>query len=222
MNDKQFEREYMGTFEPRHAALLPPRRSRLAAVLAALTDRPESYWTGSFRDGYEATADNRGVSLTLDRDRVPVDPPLIARGQWCVGTPAEAWELLAARDLIPLSWTDHPRRFERAYHCPHGKLRGCSWCGPGIRTIPSTLAEIVAIASDVVGVETAEAIVGQQFPQHTVLWSVRPKKEIDDRLAEARRGSRQPETPEDKGLAELGYLRWSLMDPYCMVLCPML
>lgn len=215
MSSKLFEQEYMGTFEPRHAALLPPRRPKLADVLAALTDRPEGYWAGSFRDGYEATADNRGVSLAIDRE-------LIVRGQWCAGTPAEAWEILAARDLIPLSWTDHPRRFERSYHCPHGKLRGCSWCGPGIRTIPSTLAEIVAIASDVHSIETAEAIVGQQFPQHTVLWSVRPQKEIDDRHAEARRGNRRPETPEDKGLAEIGYLRWSLLDPYCMVLCPAL
>jgi hypothetical protein len=72
MNDKQqFEREYMGTFEPSRVPP-PPLRPRLAAVLAALTDDDPEWWVWQVKhteqwDFYTRAVVTHGAALARER-----------------------------------------------------------------------------------------------------------------------------------------------------------
>lgn len=223
MNDKQlFEREYMGTFEPRRGPLPLPQRPQLAAVLAVLTDRPESYWAGSFRAGYKATTERGGVLLEYDVARFSVDPPMLMRIRWAK-TVAEAWEVLATRGLIPLSWLDNPRIFEHEHHRSSRRMRGCpDYCGVHRTALPHNLAEVASIASDARGIETAEAVAGQFLPGRRVIWSSERRAIVLAMVEETGPARGSDLATLDRELWEMGYLRYSDSKDWVTLIYPVL
>jgi hypothetical protein len=148
-------------------------------VLAALTDDDPEWWAWQVKHTKRWEFHGRGVvthgAMLAGARR---DGGLFWRHEIDDGglsmrpiTPAEAWEMLAARDLIPLSWTDHRRRFgmrggARCYHCPRGtRPPVCTLCDgtklrcDGFGEYPATLEDLVAFASlDPERVERAERL----------------------------------------------------------------
>lgn len=124
----------------------------------------------------------------------------------CLGTgllvdPSEAWEVLAARGLIPFAWIGEARRgFQRWY------VGGCQGCGgskivpakqsktgrdepcghcagsgrqerSGVLPRPLSTAACVALASDAAAVETAEAVAREVTRRRRVVWRGLPAGE---------------------------------------------
>lgn len=235
---QQFEREYMGTFEPSRG-LQPPRRPRLAAVLAALTDDAVEWWewqiahavdwnfgpNGVVTSGYMLAAERRDGVVFWRREEGGKDP-------WTRSiTPAEAWELLAARDLIPLSWLDNPRRFgvlgpERCGDCPRGaKPPLCVMCD-GTRLFagallphPSTLAEIVFFASlDPEAVERAELLAAEAIQhQRAAAWRFGA---VDHEPHGTARRVQALRAINDLGIGTGQTRRGSALAPYAILVCP--
>ncbi|MBL8683609.1 MAG: hypothetical protein JNK05_30845 [Myxococcales bacterium] len=80
--------------------------------------------------------------------------------------PAEAWEALAARDVVPLSWVSHPTRqvVVDGVKCPRcrdpfvGHTRKCPRAA-----VPATVAAALTLASDPATVETVESLALEAF-----------------------------------------------------------
>lgn len=239
MNDKQlFEREYMGTFEPRHG---PPRRPRLAAVLAALTDDDPQWWEWQIKhterwDFHHSGVVTHGVALARHRR----DGALFwhrendSRGLARPITPAEAWELLAARDLIPASWVDNSRRFgvrtargRTCYNCPPpSKSKHCPLCdntrivAATLSTTPPTLADVVAFASlDHEAVDRAELLAIEHVgTARLICWRFGA---VDPETASAHGYRQEP----GQAIAGLGFgfalaPRDTPLHPYKILVCP--
>lgn len=168
----------------------------LADVLGALTN-VEARWLRPFTERFtHLEISPRGLysGLTVYTDRGP------HRGAtFCVVDPRAAWELLATRGLIPMTWVDDPGR---RFVCTDGDCNGdgiasvdpfdgttavCPSCaGAGLLPHPSRLDEVVAFAADVGGVAQAEALAREVLPFERAVWSL-----IDPRsyaMLVARRG----------------------------------
>lgn len=224
MNNKQlFEREYMGTFEPRRG---PPRRPKLAAVLAALNGWPVDARAFQYEIDHKKRLHLYGYAVYAD------DAPTIFFLDDL--SPAEAWELLAARDLIPASWVDHPRRFgvrttrgRTCYNCPPiSKSKHCPLCdntrivAATLSASPDTLADVVAFASlDHEAVDRAELLaiehVGTARP---ICWRFGA---VDPETASAHGYRQEP----GQAIAGLGFgfalaPRDTPLHPYKILVCP--
>lgn len=210
MNGKQFDQVYR--FSP-----------RLAAVLAVLSDEPEERWTRCVEEGH----------------RLSFGPPLVCAYDCHLDTPVrpvyrpeEAWELLATRDLIPLSWIDHPRRFgvlgpEPCGDCPRwGKPPPlCTMCddtrlfASALSPHPATLAELVAFASlDPEAVERAELLAAEAIQhQRAAAWrfgTVDHEPHGTERRVQALRAI------NELGLGTGQTRRGSALAPYAILVCP--
>lgn len=101
----------------------------------------------------------------------------------------EAWEVLVARGLIPMSWVDDPRRrFVRftpdsvGIECHHG-FDHCPECDGSLAS-PASAAECLVFASDIEAAITAEAIARELTKHDRVMWRVRRRAAIERRLSE--------------------------------------
>ena len=163
-----------------------PRRPMLGAVLAHLTGTSPALWA-EFAVLGDVSADECGASMAGGRrggSRSIVVP-------WTTTDPAEAWELLQARDLIPL---DYRGRFVcgvcggsglvsvgsvRAMQCPDCDVGH----GHGHRPHPPTVAALASWASlgfaasddGVPGILGAEELARTLSPDAPVWWRVAPQ-----------------------------------------------
>ncbi len=119
--------------------------------------------------------------------------------RWTTRNAAEAWEILSSRGIIPIDAVDDPRRRFECSECEgwgriHSAvvdirndamspltLRACDAClGAGIMARPSSLPDVVSIASAWPSVPTAEALAQETHRAHgggyafeRVAWSFR-------------------------------------------------
>jgi len=126
-----------------------PVRARLAEALACVTDMPVEGWTRSL-----AT-----LGLVWRTDHVllmHVQPGL--RAYFTVASPQEAWERLVTRGLVPDGWAPHATRFFA------DDARG-----PAASEMPATIAQCVALASDMDAVLAVEQLFAARArPPNTV------------------------------------------------------
>ena len=178
-----------------------PRRPALGAVLDALTepsngDPPPSFWCTV-------------PPVVIDRGAVVVvgSPYHSVRYPWATTNPAEAWEILQARDLIPL---DYRGRFvcERCNGSglvivdrESGERDFCDVCAEedanatgGLRAVghrphPPTIAALAAWASlgfaasddGAPGILGAEELMGELDPDALTRWRVTSVADVDPR-----------------------------------------
>ena len=95
---------------PDPARILRPRRPRLAEALACVSRLDLALWASDVK--LRVRAD--GVFADVGRS----DPPFYP---WEIHDPAEAWEVLSARDVIPAAWVQNPAR---AFACVECEGRG--------------------------------------------------------------------------------------------------
>lgn len=163
--------------------ILRPARPRLAAALACVTGLTATAWQQQLDAGCEL-AFQRDHVLPCHNEVLGVCAPLI------ISDPTEAWESLAAQDLIPMAWV--LGETHRAFVCGgcDGNLDGSSISYPcevcrneGRTAVPTTVAGCVAFASDVQGVLTTEAFVQEivhalrpwgEPVRERILWRVAP------------------------------------------------
>jgi hypothetical protein len=146
------------TTEP---GVLNPRRPQLATALACVTNVAATEWAKAIRWGSPSRIElGERDALTL---WAPCGP---GRGSTLLITdPAEAWEALATRGVIPDAWVGDARRAfsdTAACYCDalepdDGPCAGCRGIEQ-VRATPWTVAACVALASDVAGVTQAEAL----------------------------------------------------------------
>ena len=156
-----------------------PRRPMLGAVLDALTAwgvgdgaPPPSVWVG--RAGFGASAD--GVVVAI--------PEIVERYRWTTTDVAEAFELLQARDLIPM---DYVGRFVCLVCQGAGRYfrsassGDCQTCDrTGVRPHPFDVAMLASWASlgfaagddGAPGILGAEELARQPAPPGPVMWRV--------------------------------------------------
>ena len=182
---------------------MTPRRPALGAVLDALTepsggDPPPSFW-----------CDAQGAPpVVIDRGAVVVvgSPYHSVRYPWATTNPAEAWEILQARDLIPLEYVG---RFVCERCNGKGVLHGtatpggrdyCDCAVPddgfvsGLRvtghlTHPPTIAALASWASlgfaasddGTPGILGAEELMGTLDPAALIRWRVTSVADVDPR-----------------------------------------
>jgi hypothetical protein len=109
-----------------------PRRPQLAEVLACVTDTPVAHVQAAL-----AACPPRAWNRRFHRSELWNHLPALERMTAAPEAPQharEAWERLAARDLIPVGWLADPDR------------------------VPESLELALSLAADPVGVETAEAL----------------------------------------------------------------
>lgn len=141
------------------ARVFRPARPRFAEALSVVSALPAAEAVAAWERTIELRAHNKRI------DDVWVRRP---RG---LRDPAEAWELLATRDVIPRSWAEraparhrvrceclvcavHTRPSVRS-RCP--ACRGAGWSA-GDGAAPPTIRGCLTLASDPDGVERAEAL----------------------------------------------------------------
>lgn len=97
------------------------------------------------RDTAETDADERAWDELAARALRPARANLarIDAALDGVASADEAWEVLAARGLIPLAWARHPARLLRRFRDPH---------------VPPTVSAARLLAADVPGIERAEVL----------------------------------------------------------------
>lgn len=131
-----------------HARLNNPRRRRFWDALSVVLDVPA--------DELRANVIDPAVVALPDVPGKPMQGwPF--RELACDG-PADAWELLAARGLIPMDWVDDPRR------------RFLADGGPGVPHPPTVLGAVL-LASDTAGVLRAEALARELTELPRVTWT---------------------------------------------------
>ena len=124
-------------------------RPALPEVLAALTERndlPE--WQ---REAHRAVVLPKGVAIRWEDPFQAHDARAYG---WTTTDPAEAAELLVTHDVLPAGWCGDTRRGWACQVCG-GKGSGPGWTGPercgacshGLRSSPSSLPDLVAVAS---------------------------------------------------------------------------
>lgn len=257
--DEQWAMERAEAYAAR-VELAQPKRERLADALACVTEHAAAEWAPY-------------VGRVLLTDRGPVTPWLYgnARAIWTVTDPAEAWEVLATRGVIPLAWVGDERR---AFACAACQGRGsrtyvdpetgehewdpchvcdrlCAACGgdgadddatggdclncagtgyegTGLLPHPPTVADAVALCSDVPGVLAAEALAREITGRERVVWRVgridadptrRRAREMDaaNRARPATRGLLGRRLDD---LAATGYALGDVADDAVVLVCP--
>lgn len=147
---------------------LRPARPRFWDALAAVLDVPA--------DALRTTlVTPSAVQLPHARDAQaaawPFDAPAVTE-------PAEAWQLLATRGLIPLAWIEDPRR---GFDVIVEHAGWWSWEPTALPHPPSVLA-CVLLAADVPGVLTTEAIARELAGADAVRWRVLPHARARQRV----------------------------------------
>lgn len=163
------------------------KRGAWAEVLAALTEWPAARWRAVAASGCcvalnERVHSGHCVDVTNHWPNYAATLPLLYQ------TPVEAWEMLAARGLVPFAWLDEPaRRFYDA-----GDLTcscGAAWRhhGPSpahllsavdaprdhYTEVPSGFAALLAIAARATDVASLEPLAREAMGARVVAWEVR-------------------------------------------------
>lgn len=206
------------------ADTLRPQRARLAEALACVTDWSAERWRAVLeRDGGRVDG-WRGVG--------PLVPPATATD------PADAWETMASRGLIPAGWIEQETRGFRAEGACTSRCRDLrnaegEWCEhkhPRGMLYPADVPSCVAIASDAPNIGAVEAIAletartfyaepdrsTQLRPTH-VVWRVLPLDVARTRL----RGHPDAE-PGWREILRLGYALDGVDDDAVVLVCPAL
>ena len=196
-----------------------PARPALAAVLDVLAEPAHRPWA-ELVNYSDVRLDPAGVGYGAAG-------MLLAR--WNPLSPAEAWELLATRELIPMDWVEQPRRvfvdFIASRRAQGADQRVTYESGDQVLVLPSvalagsprralappTVAACAAFAADVPNVLAAEAIAREvAMRDHVIWWSWynrKPKARAD-----------VPTVPE---LSALGYHLGLIGLQSVMLACPL-
>lgn len=174
-----------------------PRRPRLAEIIGALCNKPEgpAAFQREIDSGGLLSISPGGEVKTTRKEGHAFRPRVIAR-EWFYNR--AVWEFLATHEYIPSSWIDHPeRRYWRS--CPQSgaivtlpngtwvshqgnpppECQYCRGTGYVTQSMPGPhywLNGIIAFASDVKNIITAEALAREVWPEASFVW-----REVDRR-----------------------------------------